>query len=48
MTHTNGHDFGWALEQLREKRRVYRHGWNGMGMKYIYLQKRAIRLIPTL
>jgi len=24
--------FGWALDQLREGRVVYRDGWNGKGM----------------
>lgn len=31
-----GHDFGWALEKLRDGIRVCRSGWNGKGM-FIYL-----------
>lgn len=27
-----GHDFGWALKQLREGKHVMRQGWNGKGM----------------
>lgn len=30
-------DIGWAVEQLRNKKRVGRTGWNGRGM-YIELQ----------
>lgn len=30
-------DFGWALDELREGRRVARAGWNGKGM-YVCLQ----------
>lgn len=32
MTTQTGHDFGWALHAMRGGQRVYRHGWNGMGM----------------
>lgn len=28
----NGCDFGWALKQLREGKRVQRGGWSGKGM----------------
>jgi hypothetical protein len=31
-------DFGWALEQLREGRRLARDGWNGKRM-FIVLQR---------
>ncbi len=27
-----GHDFGWALNQLRAGKKVTRSGWNGKGM----------------
>lgn len=30
------HDFGWALEQLRQGARVCRGGWNGKGMWLVY------------
>jgi hypothetical protein len=30
-------NFGWALEMLRDGRRVCREGWNGRGM-YLELQ----------
>lgn len=30
-------DFGWALEQLRNGRKVQREGWNGKG-QYLGLQ----------
>jgi hypothetical protein len=30
-------DFGWALTMLKEGKRVYRTGWNGIGM-YLHLQ----------
>lgn len=32
----DAHDFGWALEQLRDGKLVCRAGWNGKGM-FIYL-----------
>ena len=31
-------DFGWALNQLRDGRRVHRAGWNGKGI-FIELQR---------
>ena len=31
-------DFGWALQQLREGRRVCRPGWNGKGMWIILVK----------
>ena len=31
------HNFGWALDMLRDRRKVRREGWNGKGM-FIYLQ----------
>lgn len=30
------HDFGWAVEQLKNGKKVAREGWNGKGM-FIYL-----------
>ncbi len=30
------HDFGWALEQLRQGKKVTRIGWNGKGMWLTY------------
>lgn len=33
-----GHDFGWALSELRSGKQVCRSGWNGKGM-WICLQK---------
>lgn len=30
------HDFGWAIEQLKQGNRVARSGWNGKGM-YLFL-----------
>lgn len=29
---SDGNDFGWALEQLRDGLKVMRSGWNGKGM----------------
>ena len=26
------HDFGWALNQLKQGKRIHRYGWNGKGM----------------
>lgn len=31
------HDFGWAIRQLKEGKKVQRKGWNGKGM-FIMLQ----------
>lgn len=31
-------DFGWALRQLREDRRVYRTGWATEGLRLLMLQ----------
>lgn len=30
-------DFGWAIRQLKDGRKVARRGWNGKGM-YLYLR----------
>ena len=40
------HDFGWALKQLKEGRKVQRAGWNGKGM-YVYLHKSFIKPDPA-
>ena len=32
----SSHDFGWALDRLREGKLVQRRGWNGKGM-FLYL-----------
>lgn len=34
----NEHNFGWAIESLKDEVKVQRKGWNGKGM-YIYLNK---------
>ena len=31
------HDFGWALQELKNGRRVQREGWNGKGMFLFYV-----------
>jgi hypothetical protein len=36
-----GNDFGWALRELKNWKKVARRGWNGKGM-YIYLQQGSI------
>lgn len=41
----NGHDFGWALEQLRMGKQVARAGWNGKRM-WITYQKAYPEGIP--
>lgn len=33
-----GEDFGWALDQLREGRKVRRMGWNGKGMFIFFVR----------
>lgn len=37
------HDFGWALVQLREGKRVARAGWNGKGMWLVLVEGTAWR-----
>ena len=32
------HSFSWALEKLKEGKRIHRYGWNGKGM-FAVLQK---------
>jgi hypothetical protein len=34
----NGNNFGWAIQQLKEGKRVARSGWNGKGM-FLFLTK---------
>jgi hypothetical protein len=34
----NPGDFGWALERLRDGKRVARGGWNGRGMSIVLVR----------
>lgn len=40
------HDFGWALNQLRQGLKVRREGWNGKGM-WILLVRGTISVRPV-
>ena len=41
------HDFGWAVEQLKNGKKVAREGWNGKGM-FIYLVQGNEVSVPNL
>lgn len=44
----NHHDIGWAGEQMRNGKKVYRSGWSGKGIFLYYVPENKYRAVTEI